>query len=208
MFPHAGDRLTPHLPYIPQALEDAHISSPERISAFLAQLAHESMEYRYMEEIADGSAYEGREDLGNTQPGDGKRYKGRGPIQISGRDNYAECGKAMGLDLLADPVLLTRPEYGTASACWFWNSRSLSLLADHNWFREITRRTNGGYNGLADRVQYWERNRQILWLAPVNIDGEFSSIMDFQKAHGLGADGIIGPATMRALAALEEKKVA
>lgn len=206
MMPRAGSRLDAHLPYIPKALEDAHIDSPRRVAAFLAQLAHESGEYRYMEEIADGSAYEGRADLGNTQPGDGRRYKGRGPIQITGRANYAACGQALGLDLLADPALLARPEHGTASACWFWNSRGLSPLADQDWFRLITRKINGGFNGLADRVQYWNRNRQILGLPPVDIDNEMGSIMEFQARHGLTADGQVGPKTLAAL--VNERKAA
>lgn len=199
MFPNAGNRLTPHLPYIGTAMAAAGINTPRRIAAFLAQLAHESGEYRYMEEIADGSAYEGRADLGNTQPGDGRKFKGHGPIQITGRSNHAAAGQALGLDLLADPTLLTRPEYGTASACWFWNSRGLSKLADHDFFKQITRRINGGENGLADRIQYYARNRTILGLPPYNQYVENASIRGFQEAHGLVPDGVIGPKTMAAL---------
>lgn len=205
MMPSAGNRLTPHLPYIGPALEAGGITTPQRIAAFMAQLAHESGEYRYMEEIADGSAYEGRADLGNTQPGDGRRYKGRGPIQITGRANYAAAGKAMGLPLVEHPELLAMPEHGTASAVWFWNSRDLSLFADHDWFRLITRIINGGYNGLEDRVVYWKRNRQILGLPPVDLDNEVGSIMEFQARHGLTADGAVGPKT---LAALKTERIA
>jgi predicted chitinase len=201
MMPNAGKRLDPHLPFIGPALAEGRIDTPRRIAAFMAQLAHESGEYRYMEELADGSAYEGRADLGNTQPGDGRRFKGRGPIQITGRANYAACGAALGLDLLADPTLLARPEHGTASACWFWNSRDLSLLADQDWFRLITRRINGGFNGLADRLQYWDRNREILGLPPIDPDNEMGSIMEFQARHGLTADGVVGPKTIAALKA-------
>jgi predicted chitinase len=199
MMPRAGARLDPHLPYIGPALAAARIDSLRRVAAFMAQLAHESGEYRYMEEIADGSAYEGRDDLGNTQPGDGRRYKGRGPIQITGRANYAACGRALGLDLLNHPELLTLPEHGTASACWFWNSRQLSPLADRDWFRLITRRINGGYNGLEDRLAYWRRNRILLGLPAVDVDREVGSIMDFQRDHGLAADGVVGPKTLAAL---------
>lgn len=199
MFPHAGSRLDAHLPFIGPAMDKAKINTPRRIAAFLAQLAEESGEYLYMEEIADGSEYEGRPDLGNIQPGDGRKFKGHGPIQITGRANHAACGHALGIDLLANPTLLTRPEYGTASACWFWNSRNLSPLADHDWFRLITRLINGGYNGLAQRVGYWNRNRSILGLPPVDIDNEVGSIIAFQSAHGLAADGAVGPKTMTAL---------
>lgn len=199
MFPNAGRRLEPHLPYIAPALEAADIAAPERIAAFLAQLAHESGEYRYMEEIADGSAYEGRADLGNVQPGDGPRFKGRGPMQITGRTNTEACLVALGLPADSDPGILGTPAYATASACWFWNSRRLSPLADRGWFRTITRIINGGYNGLADRLQYWQRNRAVLGLPPADIDRETDEIVAFQGTHGLVPDGVVGPRTMAAL---------
>lgn len=208
MFPNAGVRLEPHLAYIGPAMQAGDITTPKRIAAFLAQLAHESGEYRYMEEIADGSEYEGRADLGNTEPGDGRKFKGHGPIQITGRNNHAACGKALGIDLIANPTLITTPKYATASAVWFWNngcSASLSLLADHDWFRLITRWINGGYNGLAERVAYWNRNRTILGLPSVDLDNEMGSIMEFQVAHGLTADGAVGPNT---IAALKREKAA
>src|ERR1700704_2715751 len=101
-----------YLPFIQQAMAEFEITSYLRETAFLAQLAHESGELRYMEELASGSAYEGRKDLGNTQPGDGKRYKGRGPIQLPGRANYRAAGKALGYDLEGMPELAARPEVG------------------------------------------------------------------------------------------------
>ena len=130
MMPHAGARLDAHLPFINAALDEGRINTPRRIAAFMAQLAHESGEYRYMEELADGRAYEGRSDLGNTEPGDGVKFKGHGPIQITGRANHAACGAALGLDLIGSPKLIATPEHGTRSAVWFWNSRNLSPLAD------------------------------------------------------------------------------
>lgn len=206
MMPRAGSRLDAHLPYIGPAMAEGKIDTPRRIAAFLAQLAHESGEYRWMEEIADGSAYEGREDLGNVRPGDGKRYKGRGPIQITGRANYRACGQALGLPLIDHPELLTMPENGTRSAVWFWNDKAggLSPLADVDWFRLITRLINGGYNGLEDRVVYWKRNRQLLGLPPVDIDTEMGRIMDFQREHGLTPDGMVGPKTLAALRAQKQ----
>lgn len=200
MLPNAGKRLDAHLPYIWPSMKAAEIDSPQRATAFLAELAHESGEYRYMEEIADGSAYEGRSDLGNIHPGDGVKFKGHGPIQITGRDNHHDCGLALGIDLIEDPRKLTLPEYATASSCWFWNSRRLSLLADRDWFKTITKRINGGYNGLSDRRQYWDRNRAILGLPYVDLDKEEFAIAAFQKERGLYADGIVGPRTMMALA--------
>ena len=199
MMPNAGARLDPHLPYIVPAMEEGDIASPKRIAAFLAQLAHESGEYRYMEEIASGHAYEGRADLGNTAWGDGPKYKGHGPIQITGRANHEACGRELGLDLIADPLQITKPEHGTRAAVWFWNSRGLSALADVDWFKAITRIINGGYNGLSDRRLYWDRNRALLGLPYVDLDREEFAIADFQRKHGLFADGIAGPKTLKVL---------
>jgi predicted chitinase len=199
MFPNAGRRLDPHLPFIGSALERGDITTPERIAAFLAQVAHESAEYRYMEEIADGSDYEGRLDLGNTHPGDGMRFKGHGPIQITGRANHRACGYALGIPLESEPTLICTPEYGTASAAWFWNSRNLSLLADLGWFTTTTKVINGGTNGLYDRWKYYNRNREILSLRPLYPIGEIDAIRAFQRAHGLVDDGVVGPKTMAAV---------
>ncbi len=200
MMPNAGSRLDAHLPYIMPALVEGEITTPKRIAAFMAQLAHESGEYRYMEELADGEAYEGRLDLGNTEPGDGPKFKGHGPIQITGRANHAACGLALGLDLLNTPRLLTLPEYGTRAAVWFWTTHNLNLLADADWFKTMTKTINGGFNGLSDRRQYWDRNRALLGLPYVDLDNEDMRIADFQRQHGLMADGIAGKRTLAALA--------
>jgi len=146
-----------YLPHINRAMQEAGITTKPRQAMFLAQLAHESGGLRYMEEIASGSAYEGRRDLGNTQPGDGTRYKGRGPIQLTGRSNYREAGRALGLDLESNPQQAASPEVGFRVAAWYWQSRGLNTHADAGNFREVTRRINGGYNGLADREAYYQR---------------------------------------------------
>lgn len=151
-----------YLPLLVEAMVEAEITTPARIAAFLAQLGHESLDLRYMEEIADGSAYEGRRDLGNTQPGDGRRYKGRGPIQLTGRANYRAAGKALGLPLEEQPELAAMPEHGFRLAAWYWSTRKLNPLADRGDVRAITIEINGGLNGYADRVRRWEAAKRVL----------------------------------------------
>ncbi|OJH36419.1 LysM peptidoglycan-binding domain-containing protein [Cystobacter ferrugineus] len=151
-----------YLPHLNRAMAEAGINTPQRKAAFLAQLAHESGEFRYMEEIASGAAYEGRRDLGNTQPGDGVRFKGRGPIQLTGRNNYRAAGQALGIDLENNPKRAADPDVGFRTAAWFWNSRNLNQYADAGNFREVTRRINGGYNGLASREAYYQRALDVL----------------------------------------------
>lgn len=153
-----------HADPIGRAMESAAINTPERCAAFLAQIAHESGQLRYVEEIADGSAYEGRVDLGNTLAGDGPRYKGRGWIQVTGKVNYEKCGKALKLDLVATPELLTTPENAARGSAWFWQSKQLNEIADRQQFGLVTRRINGGYNGLDDRIKHWLRIRRVLGL--------------------------------------------
>lgn len=158
----AAAKRADYLPFIQQAMQEFEITSYLREAAFLAQLAHESGELRYMEEIASGSAYEGRKDLGNTQPGDGKRYKGRGPIQLTGRANYETYGQLLGLDLINNPTIAATPQVGFRIAGQFWVKKGLNPLADQQNFKEITRRINGGYNGLDDRTKYYDRAKQVL----------------------------------------------
>lgn len=144
------------------AMQEFEINNVQRETMFLAQLAHESGGFRYVRELASGAAYEGRIDLGNTEPGDGVRFKGRGLIQITGRANYAECGNALGLDLLANPELLETPVNACRSAAWFWSERDLNQRADLGDFRGITKRINGGLNGWHDRLSYLEKAQQVL----------------------------------------------
>ncbi len=135
-----------------------------RSAAFLAQLAHESGELRYMEEIASGSQYEGRKDLGNVNPGDGKRYKGRGPIQLTGRANYRLAGAALGLDLEGNPLQVADPMIGMQVAGWFWTRNHLNDLADARHFEAITRAINGGLNGQDARIRYYIRALEVFGL--------------------------------------------
>lgn len=139
------------------------MQNPRRLAHLLAQLAHESAGFRYMEEIASGAAYEGRKDLGNTQPGDGRRFKGRGPIQITGRANYAYYGKQIGLDLEASPEMAAMPRIGLRLALEYWRRHGLNGLADSDDIAAITRKINGGLNGYADRRARLAKIKE--WLA-------------------------------------------
>lgn len=126
-------------------------SSAMRLAHAMAQLGHESAGFRAMEEYASGAAYEGRADLGNTQAGDGVRYKGRGPIQITGRANYRRYGRMLGIDLERRPELASAPSVGLMVSCAYWSDRGLNALADRDDLEAVTLRINGGLNGLADR---------------------------------------------------------
>ena len=127
------------------------LDNPLRLIHFLAQLAHESGNFKYMEEIASGAAYEGRKDLGNVMTGDGARFKGRGPIQLTGRANYRRYGQQLGIDFENNPTIVAIPSVGLLVACKFWSDNGLNALADQDDLRAITRRINGGYNGFEDR---------------------------------------------------------
>ncbi|MBX7105833.1 MAG: phosphodiester glycosidase family protein [Gemmataceae bacterium] len=157
-----AERVPLFLGPINRALAQYKIDSPLRRAAFLAQLAHESGELKYMEEIASGEAYEGRANLGNTQPGDGKRFKGRGPIQLTGRNNYRKAGQALGMELEEHPERVADPEIGCRVAGWFWDTRKLNDLADKGDFKEITRKVNGGFRGLEKREAYYKVAKKVL----------------------------------------------
>jgi predicted chitinase len=141
-------------PRAEKAMVEHAITTQARARDFLAQVLHESAGLRYFEEIASGAAYEGRADLGNTHPGDGRRYKGRGPIQLTGRANYRWAGHLLGLPLEQNPALAAQHDVGWRIAALYWKSHGLNELADQGQFVTITRRINGGTNGLAARVHY------------------------------------------------------
>ena len=133
------------------AMNRAGIVDPTERAMFLAQMAHESGNFRYDEEIASGQAYEGRSDLGNTQPGDGVRYKGRGYIQLTGRANYRDYGNRLGVDLENNPDLAKDPNIAADVAIAYWQQRVDRNAARSGDVRTVTRNINGGLNGLADR---------------------------------------------------------
>jgi putative chitinase len=142
------------------AMRRYDINTPKRMKHFLAQIGHESGQLMWCSEFASGDAYEGRKGLGNTQTGDGRRFKGRGLIQITGRANYTAFSKAAGTDFTTDAgaTLLSTDAYTAVEAsCWFWKRHNLNNHADLDDFMAITRIINGGTNGLADRRRILER---------------------------------------------------
>ncbi len=156
--------VAPFVPYLKKYCREYKINTPQRLAAFLAQVGHESGRFHYTEEIASGAAYEGRLDLGNTEVGDGCRYKGRGLIQLTGRYNYSRLSDATGIDFIANPQALADPEYAVLSACWYWSVRGLNSLADSGQYNLITKKINGGYNGLADREYFHRKCKEALYL--------------------------------------------
>ncbi|KOP51282.1 Prophage PSPPH02, putative chitinase [Pseudomonas coronafaciens pv. porri] len=163
ILPNASSRAGVFVPVLNVAMSKYAIVTRLRIAAFIAQIGHESGQLRYVRELGSDDYLDKydtgplAERLGNTpeDDDDGQLYRGRGLIQVTGRDNYAECAQALGLDLLKHPELLERPEHAAMSAGWFWHKRGLNTLADAGDFVTITKRINGGLNGLADREKLY-----------------------------------------------------
>lgn len=145
-------RANEYAGFLAQSMTAGGITTVTRTAAFLGQLAHESGDLRYMEEIASGERYEGRVDLGNTEHGDGPRYKGRGPLQLTGRANYRKYGEALGLPLVEHPEMAATPEVGFRVAVKYWTDHRLNEMADRLDWVGITRAINGGVNGYSLRV--------------------------------------------------------
>ncbi|MBI6794899.1 glycoside hydrolase family 19 protein [Pseudomonas syringae] len=170
ILPNASSRAGVFVPVLNVAMSRYAIVTRLRMAAFLAQVGHESGQLRYVRELGSDQYLDkydtGRlaERLGNTpeDDDDGQLYRGRGLIQVTGRDNYAACAEALGLDLLKHPELLELPEHAAMSAGWFWQRAGLNTLADKGDFLTITKRINGGTNGLRDREAIYERALRVL----------------------------------------------
>jgi len=151
-------------------MQQYEIRTPRRKAAFLAQVAHETGQLRYLEEPWGPSEQQRRYEppsslarqLGNIEPGDGERFRGRGLIWIAGRANYQRFGDAIGVKLVANPDIAAEPDIAAHTAAWFWQSRGLNELADAGDIAGITRRIAGGLNGLAERTALYERARSVL----------------------------------------------
>jgi putative chitinase len=160
------DRATTFLAFLEGAMDEFEINTPQRQAAFLAQIAHESGSLRFLVELwgptQAQARYETRYDLGNIAPGDGYKYRGRGLIQLTGRGNYQRAGDALGADLIAKPELLCEPSLACRSAAWFWKTHGCNELADAGLFEKVTRTINGGLNGYAERLGFWEKAKEVL----------------------------------------------
>jgi putative chitinase len=160
------DRAQTFLPLLEDAMHEFDINTDARQAAFLAQVGHESGGLHWLVELwgpsASQSRYETRHDLGNSEPGDGYKYRGRGLIQLTGRGNYKNAGDALGVDLIASPELLGEPGLACRSAAWFWKSHGLNELADAGEYETITKRINGGLMGYPERLALWDAAKQVL----------------------------------------------
>lgn len=192
------DRAQLWYPHLATALAAFGINTPLRVAHFLAQVGHESGGFRYTKEIWTNSSaqqsYEGAKRLGNTEPGDGERFMGRSPIQLTGRRNYTLASQALGVDLVAQPHLAERPDIGMQIAAWFWTDGAgqnlgrrakevlkgrygmgeelnLNVLADLDDVEAITYCVNGGLNGYQHRCEILQRARNV-FVSPVADGGE------------------------------------
>ena len=158
------------MPFLIPAMERFEITTKLRAAAFLATIAHESNCLKNYVEIWGPTPaqerYEGNLDLGNTFKGDGYKYRGRGAIQITGRSNYQKASKALGEDFVLWPDKLSSPMWAIESAAWWWKDHGCNKLADKPDFKAVTRRVNGGYNGMEERQKFYDKALAVLPEAP------------------------------------------
>jgi len=153
-------------------LDAYDINTRLRIAHFLGQTCEESAGFRTTEEFASGKEYDGRTDLGNTQPGDGPRFKGRGLLQLTGRANYADYGKALGVGLVNNPTLAAQPALSLKIACEYWKRHNINADCDRDDAQAVTRKVNGGLNGLSERIAFTQKAKTaVARLQAVQLSG-------------------------------------
>lgn len=190
-----------------------NVDNDARVLAFVAQAAHETAGFKTLKEYATGAAYEGRTDLGNTQPGDGVKFKGRGIFQVTGRSNYAAISKKIFGDsrLLDKPELLEQPVNAALSALHYWNDRlyktkHLYYYADLGDLESITKAINGGLNGWADRLTIYEKLKLSFLNQPV-VKAVKDFIADNPKISAAAGIGILAAVVVICLLLAEKYKL-
>lgn len=170
IMPNARQRVELFAGHLNTAMVEFNVTTPLQVAAFISQIAHESGEFLYVKELATGIAYEGRLDLGNTQRGDGRLFKGRGLIQLTGRSNYVALMMALDIDCVNHPELVELPENACRSACWFWGTNNLNKWADIPDFDGVCDMVNRGHktiavgdsNGYQSRLKYYQAAKKAL----------------------------------------------
>lgn len=158
----SAGNIAKYLPHINTTMDRYKINTKQRQASFLGRMTIESGSLMYVREIASGRAYEGRKDLGNTTPGDGVMYKGRGLMQITGRFNYAAVSKAFNYDFIKYPTKLEEPLYAALAAGWFWDINKINAIADTEDIKAVVKKVNGGYNGLQETIDAYTRALEVL----------------------------------------------
>ena len=216
---------------INQDLEKYNVTTSKRLADFLAQLGHESLGLTIIYEMggrAYFNKYDGRRDLGNTVKGDGYRYRGRGAIQTTGKANYALLKKETGIDFIGQPDLAASDAYLILTALLFWKRNGLIRYSDRGDFKGLTKRINGGYNGLKDRQDWLVKSKPIAERAHIRavqqklrelcryevgmadgVEGTrlTAALAGFQKDEGLPINGKLTKATLDALQDAKPRKV-
>lgn len=227
--PHGGSSLLAGLaPLLGEILPSYGITTPLRLAHFLAQAAHETDGFKTLVEYGGVDYFNKRygphtsvgKELGNTQANDGARFRGRGIFQCTGRFNYAKYGKLIGVDLIANPGQAASLPNSVRIACEYWKAKGLNALADADNIEAITRKINGGRNGLKDRKAYLEKAKVIVGvtaIAPIPIsppaqpselpDAPIAteapgSILKSETVLGAGAS-VVGSAGVGLLAAIQ-----